>query len=135
MNLFPEQAAKDKMLGTDLMCAYLSLCVMLCQQAEVQLKSWLYDIICQWHAAQHSAASEDIATEICRLPQASTLLQWVKQNSKTMSTDIQQCIKHCEEAVNGRLTTAEKVLEHPCAFKAGLNVVAIVLFVHLRCTN
>ena len=46
MNLFPEQAAKDKMLGTDLMCAYLSLCVMLCQQAEVQLKSWLYDNIC-----------------------------------------------------------------------------------------
>ena len=78
MNLFPEQAAKDKMLGTDLMCAYLSLCVMLCQQAEVQLKSWLYDNICQWHAAQDSAASEDIATEICHLLQASTLLQWVK---------------------------------------------------------
>ena len=39
--------------------------------------------------------------------------------------------KHCEEAVNGRLTTAEKVLEHPCAFKAGLNVVAVVLFVYL----
>ena len=135
MNLFLEQAAKDKMLGTDLMCVYLSLCVMLCQQAEVQLKSSLYDIICQWHATQHSAASEDIATEICRLPQASTLLQWVKQNSKTMSPDIQQCIKHCEKAVNGRLTTAEKVLEHPCAFKAGLNVVAIVLLVHLQCTN
>ena len=133
--MFPEQAAKDKILGTDLMCAYLSLCVMLYQRAEVQLKSWLYDNICQWHAAQDSAASEDIATEICRLPQASALLQWVKQDSKTMSHDIQQCIKHCEEAVNGRLTTAEKVLEHPCAFKARLNVVAIVLFVHLRCTN
>ena len=115
--MFPEQAAKDKILGTDLMCAYLSLCVMLCQQAEVQLKSWLYDIICQWHAAQHSAASEDIATEIYRLPHASTLLHWVKQNSKTMSTDIQQCIKHYEEAVNGRLTTSEKVLEHPCVLK------------------
>ena len=56
-------------------------------------------------------------------------------DSKTLSHDIQQCIKHCEEAVNGRLTTAEKVLEHPCAFKAGLNVVAVVLFVYLRCTN
>ena len=78
MNLFLEQAAKDKMLGTHLMCVYLSLCVMLCQQAEVQLKSWLYDNICQWHAAQDSATSEDIATEICHLPQASTLLQWVK---------------------------------------------------------
>ena len=78
MNLFPEQAAKDKMLGTDLMCAYLSLCVMLCQQAEVQLKSWLYDNICQWHVAQDFTANEDIATEICRLLQASTLLQWVK---------------------------------------------------------
>ena len=52
-----------------------------------------------------------------------------------MSHDIQQCIKHCEEAVNGRLTTAEKVLEHPYAFKAGLNVVAVVLFVYLQCTN
>ena len=76
--MFPEQAAKDKMLGTDLIYAYLSLCVMLCQQAEVQLKSWLYDNICQWHAAQNSTASKDIATEICRLSQASTLLQWVK---------------------------------------------------------
>ena len=122
MNLFPEQAAKDKMLGTDLISAYLSLYVMLCQQAEVQLKSWLYDSICQWHATQHAAASEDIATEICCFRQASNLLQWVKQDSKTMSHDIQQCIKHCEEAVNGRLTIAEKVLEHPCAFKAGLNV-------------
>ena len=56
-------------------------------------------------------------------------------DSKTLSHDIQQCIKHCEEAVNGRLTTAEKVLEHPCAFKAGLNVVVVVLFVNLRCTN
>ena len=48
-----------------------------------------------------------------------------------MSHDIQQCIKNCEEVVNGRLTIVEKVLEHPCAFKVGLNVVAIVLFVHL----
>ena len=114
----------------------VSLCVMLCQQAEVQLKSWLYDSICEWHAAQQaSGASEDIATEICRLPQASTLLQWVKQDSKTMSHDIQQSIKHCEETANGRLTAAEKVLEHPCALKAGLNIVVVVLFVHLRCTN
>ena len=52
-----------------------------------------------------------------------------------MSHDIQQYIKHCEEAVNGRLTIVEKVLEHPWAFKAGLNVVVVVLFVHLRCTN
>ena len=52
-----------------------------------------------------------------------------------MSHDNQQCIKHCEEAVNGRLIIAEKVLEHPCAFKVGLNVVAVVLFVHLQCTN
>ena len=80
-------------------------------------------------------ASEDIATEICHLRQASTLLQWVKQDSKTMSHDIQQYIKHCEEVVNGRLTIAKKVLQHPCAFKVGLNVVAIVLFVNLRCTN
>ena len=133
--MFPEQAAKDKMLGTDLICAYLSLCVMLCQQAEAQPKSWLYDRICQWHAARHAAASKNIATEMCRLQQASTLLQWVKQDSKTMSHDIQQYKKHCEEAVNGRLTIAEKVLEHPCAFKVGLNVVAVVLFVHLQCTN
>ena len=133
--MFPEQAAKDKMLGTDLICAYLFLCAMLCQQAEVQLKSWLYDSICQWHAAQHAAMSEDIATEICCLRQASTLLQWVKQYFKTMSHDVQQYRKHCEEVVNGRLTTTEKVLEHPCAIKLGLNVVAVVLFVHLRCTN
>ena len=133
--MFPEQAAKDKMLGTNLICAYLSLCVMLCQQVEAQLKSWLYDRICQWHAARHVAASKNIATKICHLRQASTLLQWVKQDSKTMSHDIQQYIKHCEEAVNGRLTVAKKVLEHPCAFKVGLNVVAVVLFVHLWCTN
>ena len=52
-----------------------------------------------------------------------------------MGHDIQQYIKHCEEAANGRLTIDEKVLEHPCAFKVGLNVVVVVLFVHLGCTN
>lgn len=78
-------------------------------QAHVQLKSWMYDGVCQHHAAQQAASTEDIGTEISRLRQASALLYRVRKDSKNMSQDIQQSIKQTEDAVNTRLSRAEKV--------------------------
>ncbi|CAD7700541.1 unnamed protein product [Ostreobium quekettii] len=74
----------------------------------VQLKSWMYDGLCQQKAAEHAAATEDMAGEISRLRQASALLHRAGKDSKTMSQDIQDSIKSAEDAVNTRLSRAEK---------------------------
>eukprot|EP00210_Caulerpa_lentillifera_P000893 g864.t1 len=74
----------------------------------IQSKSWLFEALCQYNAAEDARANDEIAVEISRLNQSLMLLQKLQKSGKYLTTALPAFVKELIGVITQRLQLAEK---------------------------